>query len=147
MNNEQEKNIRIEVNKHITLIREARIRESGKRASAYLYITSGALVLSVSLLSTTGLEYLDNPSILALSWIMLLISIITQLVSYNLTDLGFNKNEKDVNEWFKKSMNLSTIPDDVNVWIKLVRVVNYISSLFTVSGLVLLVIFGIINII
>lgn len=143
---EDEKHIRKEVNEHIKLIREARIREAGKRASSYLYASSGALVLSVSFLTITGFENLQHSWLLIGSWLLLLGAVITHLVSYNLSDLSFNKNEMDVNSWVKNGMPMDSIPSDVNRWTKSVRIVTIVSSVATILGLVLLVLFGVSNI-
>lgn len=138
--------LRKEVNEHIKLIREARIREAGKRASAYLYTSSGALVLSVSFLTITGFSNLQYTWLLIGSWGILLVAVIAHLVSYNLSDLSFNKNEKDVNEWVKNGMPMDAIPSEINGWTKSVRKATIVSSVATILGLILLVLFGISNI-
>jgi len=147
MNMEDEtQHIRKEVNEHITLIREARVREAGKRASAYLYTSSGALILSVSFLTITGFGNLHHTWLLIGSWLWLLGAIIAHLISYNLSDLSFNKNEKDVNVWVKSGMPIDSIPSETNGWTKSVRIATIVSSVATIFGLVSLVLFGIINI-
>lgn len=144
MNEEIEKR-KIEVNKHITLIREARIRESGKRASSYLYVSSGALVLSISFLNIFNFERLENPWILTCAWLALLGAIVMHLVSYNLTDFSFSKQETDITNWIKGGMKLDSVPSDSNGWTKMVRYMNIIGSIGTIVGLVLMSMFAIIN--
>jgi hypothetical protein len=146
MNPNQEPDIRKEVNEHITTIREARIREAGKRETAYLTITTGALVLSVSFITISGFTDLLCPTLLAASWMVLLVAIITKLISYDFVDRGFDENEEDVRQWIAEGMPLNKIPKDVNIWTKRVRFTNNISSVSTVLGLILLVLFGISNI-
>jgi len=146
MNPEREPDVRKEVNEHITAIREARIREAGKRETAYLTITTGALVLSVSFITISGFTDLVYPILLAGSWIFLLVAIITKLISYDFVDRGFNENEEDVQQWVIEGMSMDKIPKEGNAWTKRVRFTNNISSVSTVSGLILLVLFGISNI-
>jgi hypothetical protein len=143
---ENEQHVREQVNEHITVIRNARIRESGLRASAYLYTTSGALVLSISFLTITGFSELKYPMLLASSWLFLLLAIITHLISYNFADRGFHKNEEDVRAWMKRGMPINDIPEDENIWTKLIRNTGTVSSVLTIIGLVLLVLFGSLNV-
>jgi len=134
------------VNDHITAVREAKIREAGKRETAYLQVTTGALVLSVSFITISGFDVLASVGILIWSWISLLIAIIARLLAFTLVDQSFKKNEKDVRDWVKAGMPADKVPDETNRWTKIVQAVNFLSTCTTIVGLVLLVLFGINNV-
>lgn len=134
------------VNDHITAVREAKIREAGKRETAYLQVTTGALVLSVSFITISGFDVLASVGILIWAWISLLIAVIARLLAFTLVDQSFKKNEKDVRDWVKAGMPADKVPDETNRWTKIVQAVNFLSTCTTIVGLVLLVLFGINNV-
>ncbi len=134
------------VNDHITAVREAKIREAGKRETAYLQVTTVALVLSVSFITISGFDVLASVGILIWAWISLLIAVIARLLAFTLVDQSFKKNEKDVRDWVKAGMPADKVPDETNRWTKIVQAVNFLSTCTTIVGLVLLVLFGINNV-
>jgi hypothetical protein len=138
-------NVKKEVNEHITAIREAKIREAGKRETAYLQITTGSLVISVSFIAISGFNTLSCKYFLIAAWVVLLIAIILRLLAFTFVDLSFKKNEEDVREWIKAGMPLDNIPDEKNKWTKIIQYVNMVSTSTTILGLILLVLFGINN--
>ncbi len=131
---------------YIADLRTARIREVNNKAKTYLQVTTGALVLSVSFLTISGFENITSIFYLVLSWVFLITAIVFDLISYLTVDLSFAQREDDTRKWIKEGMPNNKMPQEKTVWGTVTRLINLFGALMTIAGLVLLVLFGILNI-
>ena len=127
-------------------IGSAQIREAQNRQKLYTQTTVGALALSVSFLTLSGIDTVIFVRVLEWSWCLLIGALVCQLSSYVFVDMHFRKYEQVIREWRKDGMNTSKLPNETNNWTAVTRVLNYIGYALTVSGLVVMVIFAILNI-
>ena len=109
-------------------------------------LASGTIVFSVTFIDKiTGIANICYINLLRLSWVFLFVSLILNLLTFVIGTINTRKYKKDLDEWYKNGktefINKLTLFDNLQDW------VHYLSILFLLSGLGLMVYFTQLNII
>lgn len=117
--------------------RTSRVREFEKRERNFFFVTTGALVLSITFLAdnATTFQFINLRSLL-FSWLFLIVALLLFLVAYFTVNSHFKKLEDRA-----RDSNGTVISEDTG-WGKTTNILTFLSNIATVLGIILFAFFG-----
>lgn len=125
----------------INSLRRAHSRERDKLDNVLFLIAAGTLSLSATFITQESVKFIKLGWLL-LSWILLVLSLLSLLIAYISAIIYFRRAECDI----KYGKYSSALEAECSCWFKLTDLFNSLVLFFVIFGVIFLAIFGYFNI-
>jgi hypothetical protein len=118
------------------LLFEAELDQSRQFDKNILALASGSFALSLLFIQQVAPNLiLDSPSYLIVSWTAFISSILLTLISFLISQQALSRQREILDLWYTEDKNLK------NGFIGWIKLLNWLSMLFFISGVICLAIF------